>query len=297
MQSPFSKRAFFIKKMFLVKKGLLFLIQSQVFISLCAVAFLFTGASLLAVPKPEIKDAALIFSATFLTYNLTAFLSGVTQLGSEGVRQRGSDGKKRSVLNFLLLLNLLLLFWSFPYHSLRQSLFLMHLGLISLLYNIPDRFAKTRFRSIRSVPLIKVFLIAYVWAAIGAWYPVLLSEPLKESFLLLFVLFFMFILAITLPFDIRDYHSDKRASLLTVPGVLGICFTKGLAIILGIGYGIGLEFFFGQTFLALVITVAIILLIVFSSEKRADWYYTGLIDSLIIVQFLLVYSFSDLLNL
>lgn len=289
MQSPFSKRAFFIKrKMSFIKKGLLFLIHSQLFISLCAVAFFHTGASLLAVPKPAFKDAVLLFSATFLTYNLTAFLSGVSHLGSLGARKVGSYGKKREVLNFLLLLNLLLFFWSFPYHSLEQSLFLLHLGVISLLYNIPDRFAQTRFRSIRSIPLIKVFLIAYVWAAIGAWYPALLFDPLKEKVLVLFLLFFVFILSITLPFDIRDYHSDKKARLLTVPGIIGIHYTKRLAILLGIGYGLGLGFFFGKPLAAVIVPTAIILLILFSSGKRPDWYYTGLLDSLIIGQFLLV---------
>ncbi len=271
-----------------IRKLLKFFIYSNLLISCCAVAFLLTGKELLQVEVKEVKPLALIFSATFLIYNLNIFL--VYQLRKKRVSGRKMDWffRNRHVIYILLLLNTGLLLWSFPYGSWQQSLFFLHLGIISLLYNVPDRYANTAFRSIRSVPLIKVFLIAYVWAAIGAFYPALEYQQAFQEAIILFVLFFLFILAITLPFDIRDYYGDKKRSLLTVPGVIGIKNTRKVAVALLLLYAIGIGFIYQHWAASFFIALTGGALIAFSSEKRPDWYYTGGVDSLLLLQYLLM---------
>lgn len=267
----------------------LFLIKSNLFIAFCAVAFVSSGAKLLGNEPLTVQQAALIFSSTFLTYNLTIFL--VNLLHKQKPERSGKMGwflKNRHIMYPLLGLNLFILLWAFPYHSVRQSLFFLHLALISILYNVPDRLANTAYRSIRSIPLLKVFLIAYVWAAIGAAYPALLSGRADGEVYALFFLFFSFILAITLPFDIRDYAPDQNRSLLTVPGMIGIGPTKGLAILSMLLYGTGLVLYYGLLLQAAVLMLISLPLIWFSSQRKKDWYYTGLLDGLILLQFFLL---------
>lgn len=198
----------------------------------------------------------------------------------------------RRSMTFLIGLKMLGLLWAFPYHSWQESLFFMQLGIISVLYNVPDRYAQSRFRSARSVPLLKIFLIAYVWASIGAIYPALLEGRMSEQAWLLFTLFFFFIVAITLPFDIRDYFGDKRVRLLTVPGLLGIKATKAIGILLMFLYSLGLAVFFNQILAACILFPVTSFLIFASSSKSPDWYFTGIIDSLLLLNFILIFSFG-----
>lgn len=272
-------------------KLLKFIIYSNLLISCGALVFFKTGAKLLHAAPVSIRAQVLIFSATFLIYNLNIFLIHLLRKRKKQ-RKEGKLAwfwKNKKLLLSLLGLSLLALLWSFPYHSWQESLFFIQLGLISVLYNVPDRYAQTKFRSIRSIPLIKIFLIAYVWASIGAFYPALLAQDLNREVMLLFCLFFIFILAITLPFDIRDYYGDKRASLLTVPGVVGIRATKILALILMLLYSLGLILFFGQWLAAVILYFITAFLVAGSTAKRPDWYFTGIVDSLLLLQFLLVF--------
>lgn len=280
----------------LLKSIFIFFIHSNLLISFCAVAFFLTGVKLLGVEEDYYERAFLIFVATFLTYNLTIFLSAIYRGEEAGKGKMEWFLRHKKVLYASLFFSFLLLIWFFPFSSLYECLFFLHLGVISVLYNIPDRLANTRYRSIRSIPLIKIFLIAYVWAALGAWYPAIL-EPGNSNPSYLFVLFFLFILAITLPFDIRDYHSDQRTALLTIPGLIGIRATKLVAsgLMLLYGVGMGIEYLEWQP--VGILTFFTIVLIWFSASARPDWYYTGLIDSLIILQYLLICLFKTGTNL
>lgn len=288
-KEPVLQRAFFISNMHRIRQLTLFLIRSNLFIALCSVAFVFTGASLLGKLSLSLQQAVLIFSATFLTYNLTIFLINLLDGRQSGAGNKmGWFLQNCRILYLLLGLNVMLLLWVFPYHSWSEALFFLHLALISILYNVPDRLANTSYRSIRSIPLLKVFLIAYVWAAIGAVYPALSVGMPNREVGTLFILFFFFILAITLPFDIRDYSRDRQRSLLTVPGVLGIQPTKWLALISMLAYCTGLVIFYERLWSALLIALISMPLIWFSSHKKKEWYYTGLLDGIILIQFFLL---------
>ena len=64
----------------------------------------------------------------------------------------------------------------------------------------------------------------------GVLYPAILMEaPDMGRVVHIFITQFIFILAITLPFDIRDYYRDLAHPLWTIPGLIGIDRTKKLA--------------------------------------------------------------------
>lgn len=171
-------------------------------------------------------------------------------------------------------------------------LFLGHLAAISLLYSLPLARVRGRWRALRDLPLLKVFLIAYVWAAVTVWVPALyLSKPLfGPVVLVLFARRFFFILALAFVFDIRDYTKDRHTGTYTFPGVFGVLATKWVALAaLLLANGLlpaGMSS--GQQLVLALPSVVAALTIWYAEETRSDYYFALLTDGIMILQFLVV---------
>ena len=111
-----------------------------------------------------------------------------------------------------------------------QILNFVLLGLIALSYYKPIFWVRFRY-----VPGVKAFWVALLWA--GVLYQLFfLSKPPQLDFLSWEVLshflsIYFLILAITIPFDIRDLDSDAAASLKTLPQFFGVTFAKRFALL------------------------------------------------------------------
>ncbi|WP_133274273.1 UbiA prenyltransferase family protein [Hymenobacter radiodurans] len=174
--------------------------------------------------------------------------------------------------------------------------FLAHLAAISLLYSLPVVRIRGRWRALRDLPLLKVFLIAYVWAAVTVWIPALyLHKTLTAPVVLvLFARRFFFILALAFVFDIRDYTKDLLSGTHTFPGLFGVKATKLLALLALAVAGVLIPQ--GVTplyLLVLTIPIALAAVIVwYADEMRPDYYFAVLADGVMLVQFLAVYWVS-----
>lgn len=107
------------------------------------------------------------------------------------------------------------------------QLWLLLPALISFLYVVPVGW---RYR-LRDVPLIKIFLVAVVWATFTGLIPYIhtgIATPAAAVAVLAERATFIF--AITIPFDIRDIHVDSSVGLRTLPHALGVSRAKKLAI-------------------------------------------------------------------
>ncbi len=105
--------------------------------------------------------------------------------------------------------------------SLYRSIwvYLLPMSIVSVTYVLPVY--KTSFGHwvrLRDVPCLKIFLIAMTWAFVTEGLPSILSIDKVDSLALLER--FLFVFAITIPFDIRDLHFDKM-SLRTLPQLFG----------------------------------------------------------------------------
>ena len=166
-------------------------------------------------------------------------------------------------------------------------IFVAHLGLISTLYNVPNREESRSIIPFRSIPFLKVFLISYVWASISSILPAIDTREFSQEYVWIFTSHFLFILAITLPFDIRDLKTDLKNNIITVPNVIGITGTKIFA--LSTLFLSNLIIIYQKQGLALLAVFIIAgFLIIKSSPKRKDHYYTIFIDGTIILYFVIV---------
>ena len=138
---------------------------------------------------------------------------------------------------------------------------------LGLLYN---SFFLEKF--IRKIPLLKIFYVGLTWALINSWL------ILPEFNWPIFLISWLFISALVLPFDIRDMKSDD---VVTFPILIGIQKTKFLAYalvfiasLLSISY---LDLIFSLCFL--LTTIITFLLIYFSENDNTEAYFSFLVES------------------
>lgn len=259
------------------------MIEENLFISLCASSFYLAGSELLSTNSNPIL-ASLIFWSTLLIYQINTKLK-VNVANPESFRNIEKIQKTRLIAYTILGL---IVFVHLPFFDLMTITFLAHLGLLSTLYNVPKQRRRFSIFPLRSIPFLKVFLIAYVWASISSWLPAI-ERGLKfdQEPTYIFLAHFLFILSITLPFDIRDFKADHQSQIITVPHVIGKSGTKALALIALLLYTILLINYTGS-FFALPIFASAGLLILFSSPKRKDYYFMFFVDGMIILYLIFV---------
>lgn len=263
-----------------------YLVRTNLFISLCAVAFYFSGLLVLTSSKIYFFswETLLIFCSTLLIYNVSQSKFGIAHY----IKFRSA----KSIVFFLMaLIPVAVLVWNLQFTTL---LYFAHLGLISVLYNSP-LLNSIKYLPLRSIPLVKIFLISYIWANIGSFLPVLTHyiSPNREVYMF-FVAQFLFILAITLPFDIRDFYGDIRKNLRTLPGTLGIKRTKYLAYLALVSHFVLLMFVHDEAWIFIPLLLMAFFLAKRSTASKPGHYYTFYIDGLIILQFLTLFIYRQL---
>lgn len=121
-------------------------------------------------------------------------------------------------------------------------------------------------------------------------------EVWNEQALLLFIRRFLFILALALLFDIRDFTYDRNTSILTIPGLIGVWKTKLLSLGLLVLYAllVLLTEASGETITALLIGAAgAAIVVVFSAEYKKRVYYLLLADGAMLLHAGMVYILKD----
>jgi len=263
----------------------LIFLRNNIFISLCSVFFFISGSLLINPNYPGILSSSLIFWSTLLIYQInTKIKFNFLSLKS----YKKLDFKSNKSLKFVLIIALILLF-HIPFMNFKSIICLSFLGLISTLYNVPEKSNINSLLPLRSVPILKVFLIAFVWAFMSSFLPAISESPdiytLKNTQVFIGHLFF--ITAITLPFDIRDLKKDNHSLIITIPQLIGVRFTKIFAIILLMLFYLVMIPFLNPIYLFIFILITMGL-ILFSSTKKQDYYYTLFIDGTIILYFFTV---------
>lgn len=280
-----------------IKTGLLRLLDailySSTWLSLAALGLMWATFLFWRVHIP-LRLGALIFTATLFLYNLDSVLP--YKQGQQPGLSKRKQWMQTHRRQLLVVAGVAggaagLLFLTDARLSL--TLFLVHLGLISVLYSMPLVRRGGRWRALRDLPLLKVFLIGYVWAAVTVWIPALylgrgLTEPVV---VVLFLRRFLFILALAFVFDIRDYTKDRLTGTRTFPGVFGIHITKGIALVaLVVAAGLVPPGAPAHHEVALVAPLLLAAGVIwFAEETRPDYYFALLTDGVMLVLFLAVW--------
>lgn len=240
------------------------------------------------------------FCSTLLLYNFSLYLSMPgEQSDSPFIRTKWFQKNKGAIAVFSFFALLVLLYCLYSLHIYTYFL-LGAVGLLSLGYALPILRIKGKTVTFRQIAGLKVFLIAFVWALSSVGLPVTESidtpsEVLPTPLIMYwFCLEFLFVLAITLPFDIRDVKQDQYYHLKTIPTMLGVEKTKALCyFILLIHFLILLLANVDLSVKSGLVLVDIMVLSIFYffifKNKNANYEQVYLLDALLIIQYLVVY--------
>ncbi|MDG1914298.1 MAG: hypothetical protein P8I55_06880 [Crocinitomix sp.] len=233
------------------------------------------------------------FFATVLTYTFQRYYKIISDGKTAGRRMLWMKENPNLIKGIMITsgLGCLPLLWGLSWSS---YLLLFGCGLLSLFYviKIPGKIS----RNLRDIPSLKIFLIGLVWAATSTLLPYL-NQPAEtvEVPWLFFIADFIFVAAITIPFDIRDIILDETEKK-TIPQLLGERNSLWVAsFMLVLNYALLL--LTADQFLAFTLT-ALSLSIIFvraSSSDTGDIYFSFFIDGLLILQPTVV--FMDLILL
>ena len=280
----------------LSKKIIDLLLYSNFFIAACAVAMSLQTDYLLRGELHIDYLTGLIFFCTLLIYALHRLIGLKKVSEFLDVERFKVISEKKSHIWFYAIIAALGSAVCFLMVSNQIRLALVIPGIVSLLYVLPLLGGSKRLR-LRDFDMIKIYLIAGVWSYVTVFLPALDAEKLNLQTLLMFVERGLFIFAITLPFDIRDLVVDQHTEVNTIPGKYGVKTTlRIVAVLLVIFTVLSLINYPIQFALGLILSAVITYsLVKIASTKKHDYWYSGVLDGTMIIQFSLVVGFGLLL--
>lgn len=267
-----------------LEKVFKFYIYSNLHVAIAA--FCLTKLTLDLYNIDEITTPLFVFFATIISYNFIRFYTLNTIKVTLSIWIMSNRWLLIS-LNFVSVLFLIKL--SFELKS-EFYIILIPFMIATFFYSVPFLFKRKNFRNL---PGLKLFIITITWAGVTVLFPLNNSEiQFSNEVWLIFGQRFLFLFAITIPFDIRDIDFDK-SEIKTLPKVLGIKNSKIIGVI-------ALLIFFSIDFLrdvttkksiyiTLFIVLISILFLIFSNKKQNPFYCSFWIESLPILWFLLMF--------
>ena len=252
--------------------------------------YLLTGA---VYPTPLL---GFIFFATLFLYAVHRIV-GLKR--SQPFRQAGRYeviGRFRSHIAFYALIAILCAGLFFLQLPLRVMAAAVLPCLLALGYVVP----LWKGYRLRDLHYLKIFLIALTWSWITVILPAMelgLSYAFPVYIMLLERVVFVF--AITIPFDIRDMEIDAYNQVKTLPASLGMRSSQRLAagalifmcLLAGLNYYI--DVYQLSQLVALVSSAFVGVLLIFLSDRvQHDYFFSGVVDGLMVAQFLLIYLLS-----
>ena len=261
------------------------MLRENILISICSIFFFLSGCILINGTYPDLTVISLIFWSTLLTYQINT-KTKFNFFDFDSYKSIKLPVNKK--IKYILFISVITLSHVL-FINLESIIFLLHLGLISTLYNVPEKSKGMFHFPLRSIPILKIFLIAYVWSSISSFLPAILvhEQVFTLRIILVFFAHLMFIISITLPFDIRDFQVDNEKALITFPQLIGIIPTKLLAIVCLFIFTLIISTI-TQSWYILFFSLFTAILILNSSPKRKDYYFTFYLDGTIILYFITI---------
>jgi 4-hydroxybenzoate polyprenyltransferase len=195
--------------------------------SLCLFTFYFFDFNLFVV-----ETISFVFFSTLFTYLFHRKFDHIYYGNREITIQDNWSLKNKKTIDFLLIIAFILSFifyWKLPKST---TLLLFPLLLISLLYVIRiNIFGHTS--TLRGIPYLKPFLIAFVWGGIASFLPIIVNMGLGSIYSVNYHMYCLsmslFVFGQAIPLDIRDSIIDKKSELKTIPHLFGITGTKKIS--------------------------------------------------------------------
>ena len=261
-----------------MKSFIRFLVFSNLWVAFCVLALALSSELLLRTSNHEISK--FVFFATLFTYNYQRVVR--IKKGLNHIRKAWLV-KQNIAIYILMVCGGLVSAYCFFEFQLLTKVFIVVVGLLSVLYPF----------GLRKIPFSKIFIISFVWTVSTMLLLVLENDiPISQNIVLQLLSRFLFVFAITIPFDIRDLKYDSK-NLQTIPLFFGVLKARFIALFsLFICLVISVFKYLENTLISSNLLALILLyfvasiFIVKSDEKRGEMYFSFWVESLSILCYL-----------
>lgn len=278
-----------------MKKALEFIVYANVWVA-TAVASL-TALSMLLFGEYHWNVITFTFFGTLLMYAYARWF--VSPAREDEVTSKLTDWKSDNKLYYLLsgLIGAIGSMWYVFTLSKNGLIIIIICAGVSALY--PIQFLQKGQLALRNVAGLKLFVISAVWSIVTVILPAVeLGKPLSFELVLFTFQRFLFVMAITIPFDIRDLRID-HPDINTLPYRIGVKASRNLSrlALLFAEASAVLLFFTNHISLPVLIAQLIVyeltsFLIHQSTPKKPDLYFSFVIEGASILLFSTVFIFT-----
>ncbi|WP_372794147.1 hypothetical protein [Lutibacter sp.] len=275
------------------KKILNFYIFGNIHVALAG--FSLTKITLLKFGVVDNLTPVFVALSIIISYNFIRFLE-IKENSLNWFKNWFFEHKKALGLLSLLSIILLLYITFFSKFNLKAILVLLPFAFMTFFYVVPLLKIGKIEVSFRNFPSIKIVSIAIAWAGITVLFPLYEANyEFTSNVYIEFLQRFFILVAITLPFDIRDVDFDPK-SLKTLPQIFGVTNSKIIGYILLFLF-VCLEFFkinyaVVDIYLLVGLSFVTTLFLGFSSPKRTRYYTSFWVEAIPIFWLLLIVLFS-----
>lgn len=245
-----------------------------------SVGILTYGVSSLIRVEDRLLIALCASFATLLIYNLQRVLR------LDEVQMQSSDRhvwltkNKRTIIS-LSVIGALGALTCYLLLGITTDIYLVFLlTLIGFLY----AYRGSHLSALRDLPFLKIYLIGIVWTFVCVVWPALRAENWDPRILSIALSVFLYIIAATIPFDIRDLVYDEEKQK-TIPQLVGVTRAKTVSVLLLLVSAALLVYETPKIVLNPFIYIAyagMIILSLLVNERRPEMYFSGWIDGWII---------------
>ncbi len=266
------------------KAVFIFYINSSIHVALSVYALVRITEKYFDLPYNEPLDYFILYG-TVTGYNFIKY-AGIAKLHHVSLTKNLRIVQVFSFLSFIVMLFYLFLL------DTRTIAYFIPLGLLTVSYAIPV--LKNLSINLRNTATIKIFIIALVWTGVTSLIPVLQNKEIGIREGVHFVQRFLFVIVLTLPFDIRDFKDDKKY-LQTIPQLVGVRRSKkkGYVFLL---FTMGIEFFIAPNqqlkFVYLIVFISLLFLVQRSTIKQSKYYASFWVESIPIFWWILLIFLS-----
>ena len=190
-------------------------VYSNIWVAFCAVGLTISTEVLFGTAN--FKVSQFVFFATIFSYNFQRVVR--IKKGLKHVQKVWLANQNIAIYVLMACGGLVGAYRFFEFQLLTQVVIVI-VGLLSVLYPF----------GLRRIPFLKIFIISLVWAISTLLLLVLENNiPISQNIVLHLISRFLFVFAITIPFDIRDLKYDAQ-NLRTIPLFFGTPKSRFIAV-------------------------------------------------------------------
>lgn len=262
-----------------MKKIIALVVYSNIYIAFLASLLTYSFGSFYDL-KNTFAYASFIFFCTLFIYNLQRVLRLHTIENKTSVRLIWFE-RNLKLIYVLLVISIvsaafIYINWLFNPSTVWLLVFF---SFISVFYALKNKLIKL---PLREVPYIKIHLIAFSWLGVCCIWPIYNQTGSINFFdnWKVFLSIYLYFIAITIPFDIRDLPYDS-ISQKTFPQLLGVKNSKILAILMLLIFPLLTLELLNSLRITLFVWVMIcycVTLLLFSSTDKKELFFSGWVD-------------------